>query len=69
MGKMTNAYKILVGRPEGLRALGSTRRKRKDNIRTDLREKGREGGDWIQLAQDRGQWWVFVNAVMNIRVP
>jgi hypothetical protein len=30
---------------------------------------GEEGGmEWIQLAQDRGQWQAVVNAVMNLRV-
>jgi hypothetical protein len=23
--------------------------------------------DWIDLAQDRDQWWVLVNTVMNLR--
>jgi hypothetical protein len=40
-----------------------------DNIKTDLREIGWEGGDWIGLAQDRDQWRALVKAVMNLRVP
>jgi hypothetical protein len=39
-----------------------------DNIKTDLREIGWGGVDWIDLAQDRDQWRVLVNTVMNIRV-
>jgi hypothetical protein len=35
----------------------------------DLRKTGRGGMDWIDLAQDRGQWWAFVNRVMNLPVP
>jgi hypothetical protein len=35
----------------------------------DLREIGCGGIDWIDLAQDRGQWRVLVNSVMNLRVP
>jgi hypothetical protein len=27
------------------------------------------GMDWIDLAEDRGRGWAFVNAVMNFRVP
>jgi hypothetical protein len=40
-----------------------------DNIIRDLREIGRDGMDWIDLAQDRDQWRALVNTVMNIRVP
>jgi hypothetical protein len=35
----------------------------------DLREIGWDGMDWIDLAQDRGQWRALVNTVMNLRVP
>jgi hypothetical protein len=35
----------------------------------DLREIWIDGANWILLAQDRVQWWAFVNTVMNLRVP
>jgi hypothetical protein len=35
----------------------------------DLREIGWDGVDWVDLAQDRDQWRVLVNMVMNLRVP
>jgi hypothetical protein len=66
--EMKNAYKILVGRPEGKRPLGRSRR-RWEYDRMDLRETGWEGVDWIHLAQDRDQWCALVNMVMNLRVP
>jgi hypothetical protein len=55
MGKTRNAYRILVGKPEGKRLLGRPRRRWVDNIRIDLREIGWDGMDWIDLAQDRDQ--------------
>jgi hypothetical protein len=39
-----------------------------DNIKMDLREKGCDGMDWIELAQDMDQWRALVNTVMNLRV-
>jgi hypothetical protein len=48
-----NAYRILVGKPEGKRPLERRRRRRVDNIKIDLREIGWDGMDWIDLAQDR----------------
>jgi hypothetical protein len=64
-----NAYRILAGNPEGKRPLGRQRRRWVDNIKMDLREIGWDGGDWIDLAQDRDQWRALVRAVMNLRVP
>jgi hypothetical protein len=69
MGEMRNAYRILVGKPEGKRRLGGPRRMWEDNIRMDLREIGWGGMDWIDLAQDSYQWRALVNMVMNFRVP
>jgi hypothetical protein len=40
MGEMRNAYKILVGKPEGKRPLGKTRHRQEDNIRIDIRGIG-----------------------------
>jgi hypothetical protein len=40
MGVKRNAYRILVGKPEGKRPLGRPRRRWVDNIKTDLREIG-----------------------------
>jgi hypothetical protein len=44
MGEMRNAYRILVGKPEGKRPLGGPRR-RQHNIKMDLTETGWEGVD------------------------
>jgi hypothetical protein len=48
-----NAYRLLLGKPEGKRPLGRPRRRRLDNIRMDLGEVGWSDVDWIGLAQDR----------------
>jgi hypothetical protein len=61
MWKMKNAYNILVGKPEGKWPLERPSRGWEDNIRTDLREIGWEGADWIHLAQDRDQRRTLVN--------
>jgi hypothetical protein len=54
---------------EEKRQLGIPRHRWEDNIKMDLRKKGWEGVDWMHLAQDRDQWRVLLNMVMNLRVP
>jgi hypothetical protein len=44
-----NPYSILVGKLEGKRPLGRTRRKWVNNIKTDLREIGWGDMNWIWL--------------------
>jgi hypothetical protein len=68
MGEERKVYKFLVGKPEGKRPLGRSRRRWEDGIRMDLREIGLEGVDWIRLAQVRNRWRAVVSAVMNLRV-
>jgi hypothetical protein len=65
----TNAYRILVGKPEGKRPLKRPRRRWVNNIKIDLREIGWDDVDWIDLAQDRDQWRALVNTVKDLRVP
>jgi hypothetical protein len=50
MGEKRNAYRILVGKPEGNRPLGRPRRRCEDTIKMGVRETG---WDWIDLSQDR----------------
>jgi len=69
MGEERVVYRVLVGKPEGKRPLGRTRRRWVDNIRLDLQEVGCRYMDWIGLAQDRDGWRRLLSAVMNLRVP
>jgi hypothetical protein len=62
-------YRVLVGRSESKRPMGRPRSMWEDNIKLNLRETGIDGENWIQLAQDRAQWWAFVNTEMNLRIP
>jgi hypothetical protein len=69
MGKMRNAYNILVGKPVGNRPVGRPRRRWDDNIIMDVREIGWEGVNWMHLVQVRYQWRTLLNMKMKLRVP
>ena len=62
-------HKVLVGKPEGKRPLGTPRHRWEDNIKMDLEEVGRSCRHWMELARDRESWRALVSTVMNFRVP
>jgi hypothetical protein len=60
--------KISVVTSERKKTVGTPKRRWEDNIKIDLKEIRCEGVDWIQQICGRGQWRVFVNTVMHLRV-
>jgi hypothetical protein len=68
VGEERNAYRVLMGKPEGKRPLGRPRRSWEDGIKMDLREISWRSVDWIHLTQGRGRWRAVVNTVMNLLV-
>ena len=62
-------HRVLVGKPEGKRPMGRTKRRWEDNIKKDLQEVGGCCGKRMELAQDRDRWRALVSTVMNFRVP
>jgi len=69
MGDRKGVYRVLVGKPEGKRPLGRSRRRGENNLKMDFKEVGCGVMDWIDLVQDRDGCRALVNAVMNLRVP
>jgi hypothetical protein len=53
MVEMRNAYKILVGKPEGKKPLKKPWHRKEDNIIMDCRKIRLKSVDWIHLAEDR----------------
>jgi hypothetical protein len=64
-----NAYRSLVGKPEGRRLLGRPSGRWVDIILMDLGGVGWGDVDWIGLSQDRSMWRALVNLVLNLRFP
>jgi hypothetical protein len=68
-GRGEECIKDIGGKARRKGPLGRPRRRWVDNIKIDLREIRWDVMDWIDLSQDRDQWWALVNTVMNLRVP
>jgi hypothetical protein len=68
IGEKRNACRISVGNPEGETRLGRAICRWEYNIKTNFREIGCCGIDWIHLAQERNQWTILVNMVLNLQV-
>jgi hypothetical protein len=58
IGEKSNAYKVLVGKPEGKRPLGGPKHRWEDNIKMNVLEIRLNGANWINLAQNRDMWRV-----------
>jgi len=69
VGERRGVHRVLVGKPEGKRAMERPRRRWEDNIKMDLQEMGGACGDWMELAEDRDRWGELVSTVMNLWVP
>jgi hypothetical protein len=63
--RMRDAYRVLLGKPEGKRLHGRPRPRWEDNIKIDLKEVG--WGAWTGLAWLR--IWTDVNAIVNHQDP
>jgi len=61
MAERGNAFRVLMGQPEEKRCKG--------NIKVDLAETEWRGMDWIRLAQEREEWRMDMNTVLNFRIP
>ena len=68
MGNESGAWKLLVGKPEGMRPVGRPRMRWENDINHDLREVDNTGHDWKTLTKDREVWRAYVHAAMNLRV-
>jgi hypothetical protein len=63
-----NAYRILMGKPEGKRPLRRQRCRWVNSIKMDIRDITWVGMDWIDLALVRDLRWALVNTVMDFKV-
>jgi hypothetical protein len=63
MTEKNNEYRVLVGKPKGMRPLGRLRHRWENNIKMDLKEIRFGGIDWKHLTHNRSQWRALVDTV------
>jgi hypothetical protein len=56
-----------VGKSEGKRPLGITRRRWEGNFKLDLHKDVGKDMDWIDLGQVKSMWQAVMNAAMNLK--
>jgi hypothetical protein len=69
MGEARGVYRVLKGKPDGKRSLGTLKRRWEDNNKMDLQEVECVGMDWVELTQDGERGRALLKVVMNFRVP
>jgi hypothetical protein len=68
MGEGRNAYRVLVGKPEGKGHLKNQGVDGRMGSKWILGRLVGGGVEWIHLAQDRDHWQAVVDAMINPRV-
>jgi hypothetical protein len=66
MKERRGAYRVLVGKPDGKRPPERPRLRCEDNTEMERKEIGWEDVDWIDLAQDKDKWRVFVSTKIKL---
>jgi hypothetical protein len=67
-GGQDEAYTVLVGKLKGNSPLGRPRHRWQHNSKINLIGIEWRAMDWIDLAQDRGQWKALVKTLINLGV-
>jgi hypothetical protein len=67
--EMKNVYKILFSKLMGRDHSRRPMCRWEDFMEMELREIGREGVNWMHMAQDRDWWHALVNMQMILQVP
>jgi hypothetical protein len=68
-GEIWNSYKILVEKSDGKKHLGKVGVDGRMKLKTDLKEIEWDDVECIQVAYDSVEWRVFVNTIINLRIP